>query len=221
MEVWKMKRNWVGGVVALVLVGLLTGCGSDPADPLGIGNGDPAVEQMADVALESDLLTAEMLSLEADSASAAMAATADDGGPSGLVIEERTFRRTQPCPLGGQITVEGSMTREFDRATRVMEIESNGSRTRTDCAFPQGEMVVTVNSLDAFEEHRRRLAGQPDGLQTSRYYGSIDLVRSDGEEHFCEYDYTIVRDPETQTRTIEGTICGGRVRKGVPWRPRP
>ena len=216
-----MKRNWIGVVVSLALVGVLSGCGSDPGDPLGIGNGDPAVEQMADVALESDLMTAEMLGAEIDLMGATAGATADEGGPSGVVIEERTFRRTQPCPLGGQMTVEGRIVREFDRATRVMEIEASGSRTRTDCAFPQGEMVVTANSLDAFEESRRRVEGQPDGPQTSHYYGSIDIERSDGEEHFCEYDYTIVRDPETHTRTIDGTICGGRARKGVPWQPRP
>ena len=214
-----MKRNWTSVALSLAWIGLLAGCGGDAADPLGIGNSDPAVEQMADVALESDLMTAAMLSSEADSMGATSAATTDEGGPSGVIIEERTFRRTQPCPLGGQMTIEGSMVREFDRATRVMLIDSSGSRTRTDCAFPNGEMVVTVNSLDAFEESRRRVEGQPDGPQTSHYYGTIDVVRSDGEEHFCEYDYTIVRDPETQTRTIDGTICGGRARKGVPWRP--
>jgi hypothetical protein len=82
-------------------------------------------------------------------------------------------------------------------------------------------LTVTVNSLDAFEESRRRVEGQPDGLQTSHYYGSIDIERSDGETFFCEYDYTIVRDPEAHTRTIDGTICGSRARKGVPWQPRP
>ena len=214
-----MKRNWFGVVVFLALVGVLCGCGNDPGNPLGIGSGDPAVQEMADLALESDRMTAEMLTVEIDSMGAILAATTDEGGPSGVVIEERTFRRTQPCPLGGQMTIEGSIVRQFDRATREMEIESSGSRTRTDCAFPQGELVVTANSLDAFEEFRRRLQGQPDGPQTSHYYGSIDIERSDGEEHFCEYDYTIIRDPETQSRTIDGTICGGRARKGVPWQP--
>ena len=216
-----MKHSRIGVVVFVALIGVLAGCGNDPGSPLGIGNGDPEVEQMAEVALESDLMTAEMLSSEIDSMGATGAATTDEGDPSGVVIEERTFRRTQPCPLGGQMTVEGSMVREFDRATRVMTIESSGSRTRTDCVLPREEMTVTVNSLDAFEESRRRIEGLPDGPQTSHYYGSIDVERSDGEEHFCEYDYTIIRDPETQTRTIDGTICGGRVRKGVPWQPRP
>ena len=154
-----MKRKWIGVVVGSALVGVLSGCGSDPGNPLGIGNGDPAVEQMTDVALESDLMTAEMLGSEIDLMGAAADAKADDGGPSGVVIEERTFRRSQPCPLGGQLTVEGNIVKEFDRATRVMEVESSGSRTRTDCAFPRGEMVVTVNSLDAFEESRRRVEG--------------------------------------------------------------
>lgn len=216
-----MKRIWIGVMVFPALVGVLSGCGNDPGIPLGVGSGDPAVEQMADLALESDRLTAEMLSAEIDSMGTTASATADEDGPSGVVIEERTFRRTGPCPLGGQMTVEGQLVREFDRATRVTVIEATGSRTRTDCAFPRGEMTVTVNSLDAFEKNRRRVEGQPDGLQTSRYYGSIDATQSDGEEHFCEYDYTIVRDPETQTRTIDGTICGGRARKGVPWHPAP
>ena len=84
-----MKRNWIGVVVSLALVGILSGCGSDPGDSLGIGNGDPAVEQMADVALESDLMTAEMLGAEIDLMGVTAGATADDGGPSGGVIQGR------------------------------------------------------------------------------------------------------------------------------------
>jgi hypothetical protein len=216
-----MKQNRIGVVLLLAAAGILAGCDSDPGGPLGLGNGDPEVEQMADLALESDRITAEMLGAEIDGMGAMVTDKSGTGDPSGLIIDERTFRRTRPCPLGGQITVEGRIVREFDRVTRVMEIESTGSRTRTDCGFPQGELTVTVNSLDAFEESRRRVAGVPDGPQTGHYYGSTELMRSDGAEYFCEYDYTIVRDPDTQTRTIEGTICGHRARKGVPWQPMP
>jgi hypothetical protein len=138
-----------------------------------------------------------------------------------VVTEEWSFRRSRPCPLGGQLTVEGTIYREFDHATLVMEVEASGSRTRVDCAHAHGDLVVTVDSVDAWEESRRRVDGRPDGPQTSHYYGSTEVSRSDGEEYFCEYDVTIVRNPDTRTRTIDGTICGGRAHKGVPWQPRP
>ena len=59
----------------------------------------------------------------------------------------------------------------------------------------------------------------PDGLQTSHYFGSWTAVRSDGEERTCSFDYTVVRDPEAQTRTVEGTMCRGGMRRTMSWNP--
>ena len=118
------------------------------------------------------------------------------------------------------MSVEGRIVRSFDPDTGVMEAESSGSRTRTDCTFTHGAMSVTINGVAQWEKTRRRVDGFPDGLQTSHYYGSSNAVRSDGNERSCEFDFTVVRDPETQTRTVDGTFCGGRIRHGMGWHPR-
>jgi hypothetical protein len=219
-----MWRKTMGlGAVLTVLV-LVPGCSDELSDSLGNNGGDASATELADLALQSDLLTEELVSAELDAMNVDMAATTEGGaGDDGaeIVTDERTFSRTRSCPGGGVLAVEGTLLRTFDPATGVMEAESAGSRTRTDCTFSHGPMSITVNGIAEWEKFRRRVNGLPDGLQTSHYYGSSTAVRSDGTERSCEFDFTVIRDPETHTRTVDGTMCGGRIRHGVSWSPHP
>jgi hypothetical protein len=211
----EMLRNSATLLTVLAVLTLVSGC-SD-SDPTVTPTGDLAAD-MVDVALDSDLATEELVTAELDAMDALAPATTGEGDP-GAVTDERSFSRSRPCPGGGTMTVEGRIVRTFDPATGVMEAEATGSRTRTDCVFDRGDRSVTVNATAAWEQFRRRVDGDPDGPQTSHYSGSWSAVRSDGEERSWEFDYTVVRDPESQTRTIDGTTCGGPLHRRMGWHP--
>jgi hypothetical protein len=214
MEILTMMRNATMMTMALAALALTAGCNDGSVDPIS-GEGPLAAAELAEVALQSDLVTEAVLSAELATMSAAT--TEESGGRSGVVTQDITFSRTRSCPGGGQFHLEGEIHRTFDRDTRVMEAESSGLRSRTDCTFRRGQYTVTVNGIAEWDAFRRRVEGAPDGLQTTHYFGSKSAVRSDGQERSCEFDITIVRDPETHTRTLDGMICGTEVHRSVTW----
>jgi len=202
-----MARTWVILVLTLVTLGTLSACSE--ADPL-TNSTDDLSSAMVEVALESDRMTEEIVLAELDAmGQTSRAATA--------IVVERSFSRTRTCPAGGELTVEGSIVRSFDSDTGVMEAQISGSRTRTDCAFVHGDSTITVNGGSMWEKFRRRIDGIPDGLQISSYSGSWVAVSSSGQERSCAFDYTVVRDPATHTRTVEGTMCQNRLHRRMGW----
>ena len=209
-----LRISMLIAAAAAVLV-LTAGCNDGTMSPAGGTDSQTLAGQMADVALESDLITEQMVGDELDAMESATEPRSGEG--SGTVTHDVTFSRTRTCPLGGQIQLEGSIHRTKDFATGVMEAEAEGSRTRTDCAFQRREFTIVVNSSAEWDKFRRRIDGVPDGLQTSHYAGSSLAVRSDGEERSCEFEVTVVRDPETHTRTLDGMICGTEVHRSVTW----
>ena len=218
-----MLRNSMTVLAMLAALALVAGC-SGSQDIVGGGgsgggadDGDVSASQMAEVALDSDLVTEEVLNAELDVMAAVSASTTEREGGSGTIVQDVTFSRTRSCPLGGQVSLQGSIHRTFNRDTGVMEAESSGSRTRTDCMFPRDEGTITVNGASQWDAFRRRVFGQPDGPQTTHYSGSWMAVRSDGEERSCSFDIMIVRDPGSHTRTLDGMICGVEVHRTVTW----
>ena len=208
-----MPRTRVFLGSTLMTLGVFLACSE--ADPLTNGI-DTLSSDMAEVALESDRITEEIVLAElAGMGQVVKAATTDTG--SKFVTQEKSFSVTRPCPEGGELTVEGSIVRLSDPDTGVMEATISGSRTRTDCVFARDEMTITVNGGSMWDKFRRRVDGVPDGLQTSHYSGSWFAVSSTGEERTCTFDYTVVRDPETQTRTVEGTMCANRMSRRMSW----
>jgi len=208
-----MLRNSM--LIAAVVLLITAGCNDGTMSPTGGAGGQTLAGQMADVALDSDMITERMVGDELDALDVASASRSGEG--SGTVTQDITFSRTRPCPGGGQIQLEGSIHRTKDLATGVMEAEAAGSRTRNECTFQRREFTIVVNSSAQWDKFRRRIDGVPDGLQTSYYEGSSHAVRSDGEERSCEFEITIVRDPEAHTRTLDGMICGTEVHRSVTW----
>ena len=199
-----MPRTRVFLVLTLLTLGVFSACSE--ADPL-TNSTDDLTPEMAEVALESDRMTEEIVQAE----------LATMGQTVRAVTTEKTFSGTRPCPEGGELTVEGSIVRMWDSETGVMEASISGSRTRTDCVFSRGDMTITVNGGSMWDKFRRRIDGVPDGLQTSHYSGSWIAVSSAGDERSCTFDYTVVRDPETQTRTVDGTMCANRMSRRMGW----
>jgi len=200
-----MARRLLILVVTLVTLAVFAAC--NEADPLTNSTAD-LTSEMAVVALESDRMTEEIVAAELNGMSQIRSVTA-----------EKSFTRTRTCPAGGELTVSASISRTWDPDTGVMEAVISGSRTRTDCAFTRGDTVITVNGGSMWEKFRRRVNGLPDGLQVSSYSGSWVAVSSTGEERSCAFDYTVVRDPDTQTRTVEGTMCSNRLNHRMSWNP--
>jgi hypothetical protein len=202
------------GIVMLLAVAWGTGCSDDGVVHPSGADGPLSASHMAEVALQSDLLAEQILDAELR---AMDGDPATNDTPTGTVTREVTFSRTRPCPGDGEFHLEGTIRRTFEFDTVTMEAECSGLRSRTDCTFPRGDMTVTVNGQASWEIFRRKVEHLPDGPQTGHFYGSVSALRSDGEERACEYDVSIVRDPDTHTRTLDGVICGTEVHRSVTW----
>jgi len=211
-----MERHAFLSALTLAALALVAGCSDDTVAPPAGGTADVSASELADVVLQTDLLTEQVVNEQlAAMSTVAPSTTGDGGGVSGT--RTVTFSRSRACPGGGQMSMAGTLIRTFDADTGVMEAESSGTRTRDDCTFARGETTITVNAQSQWDSFRRRVDGVPDGLQTSHYYGSKHVVRSDGHERSCEFDVTVVRDPATHSRTLDGFVCGTEVHRTVTW----
>lgn len=200
-----MNRRFL--LVCPLFVALLAGCDRSSPDIFETPS-DGLESQMADIALETDAIADEIVSTEL----AAMATR-------GLSTEERSFSGTRSCPAGGELNVQGMILRTYDAATATLEVEASGSRARVDCAFARGDVTITVNGSAQWEASRRRVDGLPDGPQSWHHSGSWTAVSSNGEQRSCSFDYSVIRDAGTLTRTLEGDFCGRRIRRAIGWSP--
>ena len=126
-------RIWWRVGLLLAVAGLSFGCDDSSSDPL-VEPGADLSEEMAEVELQSDAITHEIVAEELKSMGVVVAGAESSEGVA-PVVEERTILRSRPCPAGGELTVEGSIVRTSDPATGVMEAEITGSRTRSRCAW--------------------------------------------------------------------------------------
>ncbi len=201
-------------VVALAALALVAvGCSDDGTVAPTAASGELSA-QMAEITLEADLIMEALLG--SHMVSPAVSASSS-GVAAAVVTEEFSFSRTRDCPAGGEMTVEGQMTRTWDSETHTMEGSFSGSRTMVDCAFHRGEYTITINGAATWEATRRRVNGRPDGPQTTHIAGEFHAVRSDGEEKTCSFEVTIVRDPDAMTREMTGNFCGDFFRRVVAW----
>jgi len=195
----------------IIAVAASAACSEGSPDAL-VGDGTSMERQMAEVIVETDGLVGEMLDFQLNR---------DDGGRAGdePITIDISFDVSRPCPLGGEVSIEGNMHRTFDPATVTSEATFSGNKTLTDCAFMKEEHVITVNGAAQWDAFRRWVDFRPDGLQTTSYSGSVVAVRDDGEQRSCEFSVEAVRDPATRTRTVTATICGNEFNSTVTWNP--
>ncbi len=198
--------------VALAALFVLTGACSDSTGP---AENELSVDELAFVALDGEeaataILDAELIFMGA----AGVASAAASAEP---MTRTRDFNRSRPCPQGGHIELTGTVTRTFDPETRVMEADFEGTRLWQQCQHLRNEHTYTINGTGDFEAFRRRVEGQLDGPQTSSATGSFTITRDDGEGKQCDFDVSVVLDPEAMTRTITGTVCGREIDRTVTW----
>lgn len=217
---------------AVLAVAALAAC-SDDGDPLS-----PRTDGITQ-------LEAQAIALELDVSSADAVDGAIAEGESGLLglsvgflasippmfasgTDEVTFTRTRTCALGGEVVVEGTLTREWVAETRHVTVDVAATKTHADCTFPvrsdadtdTGDPItITLNGNPdiAITAHREREMGYFVGLQTMSHVGSIAWEKSDGTSGTCDIDIQAVIDPDAQTRTVTGSVCGRTFSRSWSW----
>ena len=218
--------------VVILAAAALAAC-SDDGDPLAPTPGDITQIEAQAIALELDVSSADAVD------------GAIQEGESGLLgrsvgflasippmfgsgTDEVTFTRTRSCALGGEVLVEGTLTREWVAETRHVTVDVAATKTHVDCTFPVrsstdtdiGEPItITLNGNPnvAITAHREREQGYFVGLQTMSHVGSIAWEKSDGTSGTCEIDIQAVIDPDAQTRTVTGTVCDRTFERTWSW----
>ena len=122
------------------------------------------------------------------------------------------FTITKQCPRGGQVVIAGSVTGTGDRVAHTLTLETNATRTDTNCAFDTRNGVLTLNGNPniAYTAHLNIVNAALSGIQTQTHKGSFTWART-GASGTCDVDITSSFDPATRTVTITGSFCGRAV----------
>ena len=122
------------------------------------------------------------------------------------------FTVTKQCPEGGQVVIAGSVVGTGDRTTHNLTLETNATRTDTNCAFQTRNGVLTINGNPnlTFKGNLNIVNGLPSGVQTQTHKGSFTWARVGGSGT-CDVDLTSSFDPATHTATVTGSFCGRTV----------
>jgi hypothetical protein len=170
---------------------------------------------------EADALASAMVE-DAFATSGAVAIALTDAGTIGtavpMAVVTTTFEATRTCPLGGDITFEGTRVREWDRETMNGTMDLSMTKTANDCARTVRDREVVVNGDPniAVEVHRAREAGAWSGDQTMTLVGGFTWTAGD-QSGSCTIDLSAVYDPDTSTRTVTGSFCGREIDRTTTW----
>lgn len=127
------------------------------------------------------------------------------------IITEGTFSWTRNCPGGGEVSAEGSFTREVDREAGTAAVSVEGEKRKDDCVHRRGDVEITVNAEAAFEAHRAwARSGESWELSaaTKSVEGEFSYATSDGRAGECEFELRAEWDPEARQVHVTGTYCG-------------
>jgi len=122
------------------------------------------------------------------------------------------FTVTKQCPQGGQVVIAGTVVGSGDRTTHDLSLETNATRTDTNCAFQTRDGVLTLNGNPniAYKANLNIVNGLLSGVQTQTHKGSFTWARVGGSGT-CDVDLTSSFDPATHTATVTGSFCGHTV----------
>lgn len=194
-------RNVLFTVLA---VGTLTAC----QDVVGSSSGLTAdeVTELADAMIASSFdVTGQVAEADASETAETLALSVDP------ITSHTEFTMTRSCLLGGQVVLEGTRDREWDRATHSGFSDLALTKTHQDCSRPLrgADVSVTLNGAEyvAVDAHHEWANGRRSGLQTLSLEGAVDWVTSDERSGTCVVDLDVTFDPETHTRTVKGQVC--------------
>jgi hypothetical protein len=131
---------------------------------------------------------------------------------SAPITINNTFTVTKQCPQGGQVVLAGSVVGSGDRTTHNLTLETNATRTDTNCAFQTRDGVLTINGNPnlTYKGNLNIVNGLLSGVQTQTHKGSFTWARVGGSGT-CDVDLTSSFDPATHTATVTGSFCGHTV----------
>ena len=120
-----------------------------------------------------------------------------------------SFTVTKQCPKGGQVAIAGTTVGTGDRVAHSLTLETNATRTDTNCAFETRNGVLTLNGNPnlAYKANLNIVNAALVGLQTQTHKGSFTWARTGGSGS-CDVDLTSSFDPATHTVTVSGHFCG-------------
>ena len=201
------KQSYLVGSAALVLA--VAACDSSTGLSGGLSQAD-ANQLAADMDAVSTLGTSDFglgASFSVNVGSGSAAATV-----SAPIAINNQFTVTKQCPEGGQVVIAGSVVGTGDRTTHNLTLETNATRTDTNCAFQTRNGVLTINGNPniAYKGNLNIVNGLPSGVQTQTHKGSFTWARVGGSGT-CDVDLTSSFDPATHTATVTGTFCGRTV----------
>ena len=201
------KQSYLVGSAALVLA--VAACDSSTGLSGGLSQAD-ANQLAADMDAVSTLGTSDFglgASFSVNVGSGSAAATV-----SAPIAINNQFTVTKQCPEGGQVVIAGSVVGTGDRTTHNLTLETNATRTDTNCAFQTRNGVLTINGNPnlTYKGNLNIVNGLPSGVQTQTHKGSFTWARVGGSGT-CDVDLTSSFDPATHTATVTGTFCGRTV----------
>ena len=201
-----MRARLIPALVVLALAACDDAAGPDAGDL-----------SAAEVAALSDAMVDADFALTGDVA----AADAATGLPVAAepITATTEFTRTRTCPAGGQVVVEGSHVRVWDRDTHSGSSDLALTKTHQACARTVDAVTITLNGDPdvAVEAHHAWADGQRDGPQTLTMLGAVAWSADDGREGRCTIDVSAVFDPDTHTRTVTGTFCDRTFQRTTTW----
>ena len=203
------KQSYMVCSAALVLA--LAACDQSTGPSGNLSQAD-ANELAADMDAVSTLGTSDFGLGASFSVSVAPGSGSAAATTSAPIAINNTFTVTKQCPEGGQVVIAGTVVGTGDRTTHDLSLETNATRTDTNCAFQTRDGVLTLNGNPniAYKANLNIVNGLLSGVQTQTHKGSFTWARVGGSGT-CDVDLTSSFDPATHTATVTGTFCGHTV----------
>ena len=203
------KQSYMVCSAALVLA--LAACDQSTGPSGNLSQAD-ANELAADMDAVSTLGTSDFGLGASFSVSVAPGSASAAATTSAPIAINNTFTVTKQCPEGGQVVIAGTVVGTGDRTTHDLSLETNATRTDTNCAFQTRDGVLTLNGNPniAYKANLNIVNGLLSGVQTQTHKGSFTWARVGGSGT-CDVDLTSSFDPATHTATVTGTFCGHTV----------
>jgi hypothetical protein len=199
--------RWMPGLLVVSLAA--AAC----ADSTGVNNGLTADES-------SDLAGVMANDAFAESSTMALASVSTTTGeiaPAAVITV--TFHDTVSCALGGDVAIDGTRVRNWDRTTQTGTMDMDMTRTQEACVRSVRNRQITVDGNPNLHVvvHHNRVDGAWSGLQTMTMQGGFTWTAADGASGDCSVDLSASYDPDTHTRTLTGTFCNRTINHTTTW----
>jgi hypothetical protein len=209
------RRIIMGAVLAVTIAGGACNSSTSPEES-GL-----TTEDVTTVALDTDLSSGIVVFGQTAGPFGTANLDSGDGIGISLALEStiREFEDVQrPCPVDGFVTLSG-MVERVEHGEGLVEYFVEADGQQVECQRARRGEIVQFDGEFALEAERRRINGEPVGLQETHIAGWFDWQVLDSDRSgSCTYDLTSVRNPDAMKRTITGEICGREIDRTIDWK---